>query len=132
MDDLKLKRFSELAARRRELESELNAVRAEMAELEAYLLEAFEKAGISNVSVDGMTCYLHRQLWARAKEGNYERACMALREVGLGRLVEQRFNTNSLSAWVREHEAEGKALPSALADAIEVSEVFSVRTRKGG
>lgn len=130
MEAERLKRFAELAKRKREVEGELDRIRVEMSELEEYLKGEFEKSGISSTTVDGVTCYLHRQLWAKARGGEYARACSALREAGLGQMVEEKFNTQTLSAWVREQEASDIELPPALKEVIEVSEVFSVRTRK--
>ncbi len=121
-----------LAKRKRELSVELEAVSAEIKELEEQLLHEFEASGTSNVTVDGIMCYLHRQLWAKAKEGNYLRACQALRACELGALVEEKFNSNSLSAWVREQSKAGVDLPAELSEAIEVAEVYSIRTRKAG
>jgi hypothetical protein len=127
----KLHRFTELETRRRQLQEELRAVDAESLELEAELLSEFERAGIQNMKVNGVTVYLHRQVWANAREGDYDRACAALLDAGLPELVERRFNTNRLSAWVRERTREGEEIPDALKDGIEISERFSIRTRKG-
>ena len=49
----------------------------------------------------------------------------------LGDYVEETFNTNSLSAYVRELDREGKPLSTALAAVLDVSEVFKLRTRRG-
>ena len=126
-----LKRFVQLEKRRRELESQLKEAKAESGHLEAMLLEKFAESGIASIKVDGLTVYLHRQLWAGPIDGNYIAACEALQAVGLGDMVEPRFNTNTLSAWVRERDKEGEALPPTLSEAIKVTEQFSIRTRKG-
>jgi hypothetical protein len=44
--------------------------------------------------------------------------------------VEETFNTNSLSAYVRELDREERALPPTLAAVLEVSEVYKLRTRR--
>lgn len=131
MDTERLKRFTELEHRRRELKDEADRVNKEIAVLEEGILKDFEEAGMNSCRVNGLTVFLHAQTWAKARDGDYARACRALEAEGLGDMVQPRFNTNTLSAWVRERQAGGEELPEGLKDSIEVSEVFSVRTRKG-
>lgn len=131
MDMQRLKRFTELEHRRREIKEELDKVNAELGSLEEGLLRDFEDAGMSSVNIDDLCVYLHRQVWAKPKNGDYPGACAALEQAGLGEMVERRFNTQTLSSWVREQEKAGEKMPESLKDAIVVSEVFSVRTRKG-
>jgi len=141
MDTAKLARFVEIEKARRELETRLEELKAERATLEEELLRQFQESGIDSMRVDGMTVYLKREIWAGAKDGDYERACRALREAGLDQYVQERFNTQSLSAYVREQArllADDTAgpdeilavLPEPLRDAISVTEKFSLRTRK--
>jgi hypothetical protein len=130
MDSVKLRHYVELEKERRDHESRLNSIKESIAQIEDDLLKDFEKDGISKATVDGLTIYIHRQLWASAKDGNYEQACEALRKCGMGEYVQERFNTNSLSAFVRESERNQESLPKDLADAITVAEKFSLRTRQ--
>jgi hypothetical protein len=126
----KVKRYVELADRKKRLQEELDAVSAEARPLEKEIIQEFEQTGVHSVKVDGATVFLYRQLWAKAKEGNYDRACEALAGAGLGSFVERRFNTHSISAYVREQEACGQDIPASIRDALEISETYSVRTRK--
>lgn len=125
-----VKTFIELETRKRELKEELERLEAEKAEIEQSLLKHFEESGIQKVSMNGMTVYLHRQIWASAKEGNKEALCNALKKSPLKDLVYITYNSNKLSAIVREYESEGKSLPRSIADLIEVTEQFSIRLRK--
>lgn len=95
-----------------------------MPQVEEELLEA----GIDSVKMDGATIGTRTQLWAKAKNGNYEAACEALRKAGLSDLVQERFNTNTLSAYVRELNMDDKPLPESFKDAIDVAEVVKVVT----
>lgn len=131
MNTERLHRFTELETLRRKLQEELRAVEAESQAIETELMAEFERSGIQNMKVNGLTVYLHRQVWANARNGDYEGACTALLEAGLPELVERRFNTNRLSAWVRERTKEGEELPETLKQSLEISERFSLRTRKG-
>jgi hypothetical protein len=130
MNTDELKRFIALEERRRQLETEIDAVKAEAAELEGTLLPQFEQSGLEKVTIDGRTVYVDRKLWAKAKNGDKPAVCKALKRAHLGDFVEETFNTNSLSAYVRELDREEKQLPPSLRDVLEVSEVFRLRTRR--
>jgi hypothetical protein len=126
-----LKRFVALEERRRDLETEVDRIKAEAAALEQQLLPEFEQSGMERVSIDGRTVYVERKLWAKAKDGgNKAAACQVLRACGLDDYVEETFNTNSLSAFVRELDREGKPLTPSLAAVLEINEIFKLRTRR--
>ena len=125
-----LKRFVALEERRRQLETEIDTVKAEAAQLEELLLPEFERNGLEKVSIDGCTVYLERKLWAKAKDGDKAAVCKVLKRARLGDFVEETFNTNSLSAYVRELDREEKPLPPSLREVLEISEVFKLRTRR--
>jgi hypothetical protein len=130
MNTDELKRFVALEERRRQLEAEIDAIKAEAAQLEESLLPQFEQTGLEKVSIDGRTVYIERKLWAKAKDGDKAAVCKALKRAHLGDYVEETFNTNSLSAYVRELDREGRPLPPSLREVLEVSEVFKLRTRR--
>jgi hypothetical protein len=129
MNTDELKRFVALEERRRQLEAEIDTIKAEATELEERLLPQFEQSGMERVSIDGRTVYVERKLWAKAKDGDKPAVCKAL-NCRLGDYVEETFNTNSLSAYVRELDREGRTLPPSLAAVLDVSEVFKLRTRR--
>jgi hypothetical protein len=120
----------ELTIRKRELEAQVKEIAHEIAEVEESLLEQFGEAGISSVRAEGGTVSMSRQLWATCREGNYERACAALRAAGLDEFVQPRFNANSLSAYFRELDREGKPIPAEIDGAIDLAERFSLRVTK--
>ncbi len=130
MNTDELKRFVALEERRRALEAEIDTLKAEAAELEQRLLAQFEQSGMERVAIDGRTVYVERKLWAKAKDGDKAAVCKALKRCRLGDYVEETFNTNSLSAYVRELDREGRPLPPTLAAVLDVSEVFKLRTRR--
>jgi len=130
MNTDELKRFVALEERRRQLEAEIDTLKAEAAELEQALMPQFEQAGIERVSVDGRTVYVERKLWAKARDGDKAAVCKALKRCRLGDYVEETFNTNSVSAYIRELDREGRPLPASLREVLEVSEVFKLRTRR--
>ena len=130
MNTDELKRFVALEDRRKQLEAEVESIKAEASELEGLLLPQFEQSGMERVSIDGRTVYVERKLWAKAKDGDKPAVCKALKRCRLGDYVEETFNSNSLSAYVRELDREGRHLPPSLVSVLEVSEVFKLRTRR--
>lgn len=130
MNTEELKRFVALEERRRQLETEVDSIKAEAAELEGRLLPQFEQSGMERVAIDGRTVYVERKLWAKAKDGDKPSVCKALKRCRLGDYVEETFNTNSLSAYVRELDREGRQMPPSLVAVLDVSEVFKLRTRR--
>lgn len=135
-DTDKLARFAELSARKRELQEELKQTNTELGVLEEQLLPQFENAGVQNMRINGMTVFIHRQIWAGAEDGDTERAVDALKAAGLTDYVAEKFNTNSLSAWVREQVAVADtedlydALPPEFRGSISVAERFQLRARR--
>jgi len=130
MNTEELKRFVALEERRRQLEAEVETLKTEAAELEQRLLPQFEQEGFEKITVDGRTVYVERRLWAKAKDGDKAAVCKALKRARLGDYVEETFNTNSLSAYVRELDREERPLPPSLREVLEVSEVFKLKTRR--
>lgn len=130
-------RYVELVKRKREIEAELRAVKTELGEgdggpgrVEKAALDWMVENGMQSVRVDGMTLYVNRQLWAGPTDGDYHAACEALKSAGLGDLVQERFNVQTLSSWVRERDKDGEPLPAAFAGRIEVAEVFRLGARR--
>jgi hypothetical protein len=130
MNTEELKRFVALEEQRHRLETEIDTIKAEAAELERRLLPQFEQSGTERIAIDGRTVYVERKLWAKPKDGDKPAVCKALKRCRLGDYVEETFNTNSLSAYVRELDREERPLPPTLAAVLEVSEVYKLRTRK--
>lgn len=139
MDMQKLADYARKKVRARELESEAEALKRECRELMPELLEQFTEDGVQNVRIDGVgTVFIAGQIWAGAYkdengETDYDRTCDALERAGLGMMVKRQFNTNTLSAYVRElpRDAIGSPIiPPELDGEITVSEVFDLRVNK--
>lgn len=139
MNTDQLREYVALSARKAALKAELDDIQRQLSELEPQLIEAFADEGVQNINVDGHTVYLSAQLWASPVDGDYERACDALIAAGLGEFVGRRFNTNTLSAWIREYVRDETgnypddiqtALPQAFNGAIEARKDWSLRVRK--
>lgn len=137
--------FIELDEQRKGKEGEIDKIKERMSELEPLIMERFENAGMQSMkSTQGTVIYVRRDLWAGAKEGAEVLLLESLKAVGLGDMVKEKVNTQTLSAYVREQEKEQfgsnvsakpddiiQVLPEGLREAVNITEKFSLRTRKG-
>lgn len=145
METLSLSRqFVIMARHKAELDASLKQLKARMATLQAVILSRFERDRVQNMNVDGVTLYVHSQLWAGAKD-HRDATIQALKQCGYQDLVHEAFNAQTLSAIMREKREEFEAaekrplsaeevldrLPSELADTVRLSEVTELRARLG-
>lgn len=126
-------KFAELAGERSEHEEEVGRLKKAQEELKGFILTRMQETGISRLRSEkhSRTIFLHRQLWAKAQDGNNDRMFAALREAGMGDMIHEAVNTNTLSSWVRdlaqEQDADIPELPPELKDAVGVTEKYDVR-----
>lgn len=145
-------RFTRLTLRKRTLSADLRKTQAELDELEDQVLEDYSELGTDSMRVTlgdrRFTVHLAPEIYARplksgvdekgdevSTEEDWERACAAVREAGRPDLVAERFNTQSLTGWIRElREQHGpgwkEALPPGLGEALEIRDRQRVRVRK--
>lgn len=128
------KQVGELIARKRSLEDDLRAVKDEIAALEPELLNEFTESQMDRIQVpvdnEKVTLYIHRQLWAKPKDGDRAAVISTLKRCGLADFVQENYNSNTLSAYVRERLANGEQLQPTLDSVIEAEEVVSIRGRR--
>lgn len=128
------KKVGELIARKRSLEEDLRAVKDEIATLEPELLNEFTECQMDRLQVpvgnEKVTLYIHRQLWAKPKDGDRQAVISTLKTCGLSDFVTENYNSNTLSAYVRERLANGDQLQPTLDSVIEAEEVVSIRGRR--
>lgn len=134
MDMQLAQQYAEVIANKRRLEDELRSAKDEIASLEEHMRNMMQENQIDRLPIkvghETVTLYMHRQLWARPKDGDKERLVRTLKRCGLSDLVQEQYNTSSLSAYVRERLAEGQQLQPTLAGAIDLDEVIQVRGRR--
>ena len=141
-----LKEFVCLENRKRDLDSELKATKQRLDDLEQVLVPQFIEDGVQRMTVDNRTISLSQDIYA-SPENDREDVVTALKQSELGQYVAENYNTNSLTAFVREvarevaavAEREGRpydaddvrqALPKPLGDSLKVSFVHTLRSRK--
>ena len=82
------------------------------------LMDAMEVGAFpTNARIDGATVYHSSQVWASPLDGDHDALTHVLSELGLYEYVPHTVNSQSLSAYVREHldEDETKDLEERLA-----------------
>ena len=135
--------FIELDEQRKGKEGEVEKIKERMAELEPEIMKRFENAGMQSMkSKQGSTIYIRRELWSSAAEGSEVLLLEVLKSIGMGDLVKEKVNTQTLSAYVREIEKDAfngmvadpadiiKVLPEQLQPVLKVTQKFSLRTRR--
>lgn len=126
-----VQRYLDLSRRKSSLEDELGEIKKELGALEETLVETFALEGVQNMSLDGATVYLHRQVWAAKNDSDVttQQICEALTASDLSGFVAENFNWQTLSAYVRERDDQGEELPEPLARLIHSTERYSLRVR---
>lgn len=144
MNTAELKEFVALEKEKATLKARLKVIESRLTELDESIAAQFVSDGVQSMRIDGRTVYLHRDIYASAKDGARDAVVAALRDCDLGQYVKEDYNANSLTAYVREmvREAEeqartenrviddpAEALPAGLAASLKISTVFSVSSR---
>lgn len=122
-----------LTNRKQKLSADLKQVKADLAEVEEKVKEAFSREGIQRMSMDGRTVYLRHSIYARLDKDRKEQAHDALRMLGLGDMIKPKVHTGTLSSWVREQEKDRQGipeLPNELEGLVLVSDTVDVSVRK--
>jgi hypothetical protein len=127
-------KYASIIATKRRLEEELRTAKDEIASLEESVRNMMQENSLDRLPVrvgsEKITLYLHRQLWAKPKGGDRESLVAVLKRCGLSDLVQEQYNSSSLSAYVRERLANGHKLQPTLGEALFLDEVISVRGRR--
>ena len=127
------KKVAKMIAKKRQLEDDLRAVKEDIAQHEPQLLDEMVANQLERlqIPVEGqkISIYIHRQLWTKPKEDRAE-VVSVLKKCGLSDFVSENYNSNSLSAYVRERLANGEKLQPTLEKCVELTEVVSIRGRR--
>jgi hypothetical protein len=128
----RLKEYARLRRVEKELGTEASAIKEQADTLEQELLEEFAESGLQKMTVDGSTIYLRRDLWAsRINGATALDVCEAFEKAGLTQFVTTNYNSNTVSAWLREIDASGEQMPESVAQVLGAAEKFSLRVLKG-
>jgi len=126
-----IKKLISIKKRLDELDAETKKLKAEYDALEPEVIAYLEQEGLDRVTMDGRTVYVRRQLWASVNKEN-PFALDILRENGLGDFIEEKVNSQRISAYIREFEKTGQVIPDWCKEALNITEKFNVSIVKAG
>lgn len=130
--DDKLSKFMELEARRRALEEELDAVKAELNILQDQVLDDWADRGWQNAKINGVTVYVAHEFFCSKRAGvDTQIICDTLRQHGLGNIVAEAYSAQSLKSWVKERLDNGDPIPEPLKSLLNYDSIPRLRTRRG-
>lgn len=129
--------YADLELEKRRLDRRLKKVKGRMKQLEPRLKQQLDETGMRNVPLTGKgTIHLNRGGWARVVKSNPDadspsdadkaRAIAALKAAGLGDLISEGFNTQTLSGVFREWDKQQQDPPPELEGAIAFEREFNV------
>lgn len=123
--------FAALQIRRRDVEAELETIKAKSKVLEADLLEEMSQNGIDNMRCSGLTIYKRTDLYV-SKRADVETVELVavMKSIGLGYLVSEGYSAQSLKSVIREHEKAQTEIPSQLAERLNIGHEVKLATRK--
>lgn len=137
-EDSLLRQFADVEHELRDLKERTEILKAKRARLEMILLDAWNEDGVQRTTVDGLTVYIRRDIWARCENPD------AIAGTDLDHSITRKADTHKLSAAVREiircyAETMEGATPQEIirqhfgdevAAAIVVTENFQLRSTK--
>ena len=130
MDDLNLRKFIELNCEKKDLKFRLAKIEEELTELEEILLEQFQNLGMSKITIEKNTIYIKKRLFVSPKNGDRTAVIAALKDSGLENFIQENFNTNTLTAYVKEQFECGFRLSKSLSESLKIIEKFSLNVIK--
>ena len=124
MDIERLKKFAELYLKHKQLTAELSVLANEINQMQDGLIEHMLDAGVQKVSLTGgITVTTKTQVWPKYKSGkSKDDLAVALESDGFGSLVTKGINHQTFAALIREFNTDGKPLPPAINEVVEISE----------
>lgn len=140
MNTENIRKYAQLVEQKRKVQAMLKDLDSAIGTYRETILADYAEAGLQSckVEVDGKKAnvFVRRQIWANAKDGDTKSAVEALKHAGVGFLVEEKYNTHSLSSWVREQldmviadtleDKISKGLPPGVAAHLNITEKFDL------
>lgn len=119
------------------IEEQLREVNDTMSVVADKIKANFLVEGTPRMTVDGFTVHVIHDLRVSAKEGDVDRAVETLRRVGLGSIVKEQFNTQTLKSVVKDIQKSAEMGDERsrdqlreLGEAFTIFEMFNLSARK--
>lgn len=127
MDVNKLRHFKDLTLEKRALADKLKGLGETLRKLSAELVDDFVEDGMTKTTIDGLTIHLHNQTVTRVIDQDAATKFLARRK--LTDICPRRVNHQSISAWVREREANGEPLPKGFEEHFKIERFAEMRLK---
>ena len=117
--------YIKLTKQKRSLETQLNAVKNSLTNIESMVIDYFTTEGIQNLKTTDGTAYLSMSVHASLladENGEFEGAFAALKEANLDYLIKQGVNSQSLSGYVRQQRKMEEPIPPGVVPFIRIHE----------
>lgn len=114
----KMKKFTALENLSSILADLKKSIDGQAKDIEDSLIQEMADNGISSMKIDGKTVYMSATMWASSRAGMSDQLIEALKECGLGHVVKESVNTQTLSAICRENVDESIGQCSEVADLV--------------
>ncbi len=124
-------RLKELRERKKDLEEQLENVKADIRKADTALSDMMAETETQNFTHAGTMFCLTTKVRASAKDGLRSELFSALRANGAGNMITETVNANTLSSFVKEQmEGNHDQLPDWLKPVVNVYEQTTVGVRK--
>ena len=126
-----VQRYAAVLTQKMELEASMKEVKQKLAKLEEQTLDYFERQGVGQVKVDGITLFPRREVHGGlAGDTKAEDVVQACHAAGMGELAPVKLSWPTVSALLRERAAEGEEMvPPELKGLIVAHEKFKIGYR---
>ena len=134
MNDTLIQQFIDLTIRKRETKELEKSLSEQIDEIEKVLMEEFTLSGTQRTTKRGHTVSLTRNVTPSVKGGMQQTFCDAMKGLGLGDMVKESVNYQTLGSWVRNDldrdPDDMPILPAEVAEMLNVYEIFKLRVTK--
>lgn len=97
--------YVRLTRRKRSLESDLRTVKAQLEDLQQRVLDLMVAGELpESFKHEGASVFTREDIWASPRDGDHQALSDVLRLMGLVEYLPKSVNSQSLSAYVREHK----------------------------
>jgi hypothetical protein len=123
--------YAALAVEIRDEEEAIKEKKRKLSQLEEVVYRKMQDDDIQSVKTGAGTVYRSSRWWAKKDDGvSSEDVYLALIDSGLADLANRTYNTNSLSAYLRELKESGESIPAPLSQVIKLEEQVGVNVRR--
>jgi len=128
--DLKLlRKFARIDKKKAILQAALDRTKAELSPISDIVVNHMIDCGIQNIKVSGRTIYTTDEVYVK-RDGTMAEANICLKKAGMETFINQGYNHQTLSAFVREKVKNNEPLPKEFGKILTANHVNKVKSIK--